>query len=388
MNIFTVAVGPSGLAYKSTPMNYFVVPTLLAVGERVGKPLLMPSRFSVEGMIEYLSKKNNKGEYVNNEGCIVRDEFTSVFKEAYKKDYLMDALEFLSELYDGTVVRRYTRKTQLEEYRKVYVNLIAATTPYLYTVMRREFFVQGTGNRILFVIHKPDSVPKVDGEVFFMSGYELEERIKIIERFSECLANLYNSRLRYVYPDPEAGKMWAEYKAEKSRESLEMFRKDPKNLEYSYVERAPEFALKLSALAAISRGYEAIPLMRSADTYLVNKNDMSYAINRVEKHLKYFRTLLEDWGSVTYEAPVRTYDSNLNYLYSFFEKQPDGVLTQRELLEMSGMVLGVEFSNLMVTLMKVGKVKVLSPKEVEVLDRKTKERHGIKDDDIVYRRVG
>lgn len=297
-------------------------------------------------------------------------------------------MEFLSELYDGTIVKRYTRKAQLESYRKVYVCMIAATTPYLYAVMKRDFFIQGTGNRILFVIHKPESPPKIDGETFFVSGYDLEERIREIESFSASLAALYESRLRYVFPEPEAAEIWAEYKTRKSLESLELFKNDSKNLEYSYVERAPEFVLKIAALAAISRGYKSIPLMRESDTYLINKEDMIYAINRVEKHLKFFREMLEDWGLATREAPIQTYESELNYLYSFFSKSPDGILTQKELLKLSGKVLSNEFHNLIATLIHLGKIKVLSPEEVKSLSRKVIETHKIKEDSIVYKRIG
>jgi len=115
LNTWFLMIGPSGIAYKSAPLKYIVTPTLIKMTEFIDYPIILPHRWSIEGLIEYMAKGFNVG-------IIVRDEFTGLFKETHKQ-YLLDAMEFMSELYDGTLKKRYTRKAKLEEVMNVYVSI-------------------------------------------------------------------------------------------------------------------------------------------------------------------------------------------------------------------------------------------------------------------------
>jgi len=145
-NLFFMCIGPSGIAHKSVPLKYYAIPTLTDYGQRIEEYInkgvqdkklwtkvrpIMPSRFSVEGMIEYLAKEQSQG-------IAIRDEFSSLFKER-SKSYIADILGFLSELYDGVIQKRYTKSYKLEEPKNVCVNLLAATTPYIYSIMDLSF---------------------------------------------------------------------------------------------------------------------------------------------------------------------------------------------------------------------------------------------------------
>jgi hypothetical protein len=77
---------------KSLPMYKYVIPTLESVSEKVGVALILPSRYSIEGMIDWLANKCPQGGLID-------DEFTAVFKEQ-NKGYLSDGMEFLSELHE------------------------------------------------------------------------------------------------------------------------------------------------------------------------------------------------------------------------------------------------------------------------------------------------
>ena len=382
LNVWNMMIGPSGLAYKSTPLMYFVYPTLAGVAELIGKPIIMPGKFSVEGLIEYLSMRHMrgelKGELMHDEGIIVRDEFTSLFKGVYNKGYLADVLEFMSELYDGQMQKRYTKSAKLEESKHVYICLLAATTPYLFSIMERDFFIQGTGNRILYTMFEPKVLPVIDPNEFFMSGGDYMKRVERTNEFARKLADMYNSNLRYIFPMPEAADLWTKYKMEKDKEAAERYRANPQDLQYSYIQRITEMTLKIAALATVSRAQDSIGKLKS-DTLMITEEDMKWAIMKTEKHLEYFRMMLDKWTIVPVSKPVETEEKELKYLLSFIEGNPDHMLTQQELLSLSGYVKNTRFYELIKTLSDMGMIRQLSVEEIKELPKSQKEKHKIKE---------
>ena len=154
LNVFYIMIGPSGIASKSVPINQFARPILTEYNELVGydsnmdppQTCMFPGHFSIEGILQYLSNPDTI-----HSGILMRDEFTNMFADSHKQ-YMGGIIEFLSELYDGHLNARYTRSTKLEKPTNVYATILAATTPYIYKVMTTDFFVQGTGNRVLWVL--------------------------------------------------------------------------------------------------------------------------------------------------------------------------------------------------------------------------------------------
>ena len=376
LNIWSLMIGPSGLAYKSTPLNYYVYPTLAEITELIDKPIIMPSKFSVEGMIEYLSKRE-QGRYVHNEGCIVRDEFTTLFKESRNKQYQADIMEFLSELYDCTVQKRYTRKAKLEEVSKVYITLLAATTPYLFDIMERDFFIQGTGNRILYTIFEPKRPKRLDPDDFFVTREREMERERRLSEFAGRLARVYLSNLRCVFPMDEAKQLWCDWQYKLNSEALKRYHRNRMDVIYTYVQRVPTYALKLAALSAISRSYVTIPKLRG-DTIMCMEQDMEWAIAKAERHIKHFYALLEAWEVMPEESKPEVHERELRRLLRFIKNSPDKMLTQRELLKLSGMVKSNRFYELISTLVSRGEIEVLTDAEVVALPESVKKRHGIK----------
>lgn len=316
LNVWFLMIGPSGMAYKSTPLNYFVYPVLTALTEQVGYNTILPSRYSLEGMIEYLSK-------YCSQGGIIRDEFTSVLKESKGKDYLLDILEFYSELYDGTMQKRFTRGTKLEESKNVYVTFLAATTPYFYRIMKPEFFVQGTGNRILPVIFGGLNKEQLNDtpEEFFYSRRDDAIRGEKIGEYAEILSTVQKSRLQQLVPLPEAGQLWLDFRNEVFLGAKERFEKDPYDLNYTYMVRLPEFAIKLSALHAISRSYtrlirEEMPIMDF---------DMKWGIDKTKNYYKHFQQLLKEWGLRPESANPVSFDQMENTVCSVLESYKEGM---------------------------------------------------------------
>ncbi len=380
LNIWNLMIGPSGLAYKSTPLLYYVYPTLVALTQLIDKPMIMPGRFTLEGMLEYLSEKHPAGPMsgtpMHEEGCIIRDEFTSLFKAVYSKGYMADMMEFLSELYDGSMQKRYTRSYKLEHTEKVYMCLLAATTPYLFSVMERDFFVQGTGNRILYTMFEPSELPIIDPEEFFITGQIHRERMSVNEDFSKRLADVYNSNLRYIFPMPEASVIWAKYKMKKDKEAAGRYRLNSQDLEYSYIQRQPEMTLKIAALATVSRAQNTIGKLRS-DTLMINEEDMAWAVMKTENHLRHFRTLLSKWISTPTSKPVEIEEKELRYVLSFITGNQDNLLTQQEVLQLTGFSKNRKFLELLGTLISRGDIRKLSVDDIKGLTAEVKARHSL-----------
>ncbi len=284
LNTMALMIGPSGLAMKSVVMWGFTYPILVKLGEILELDLIVPNRYSIEGMIEYLST-------VSSYGAFVRDEFTAVFKET-SKSYLGDSLEFLSEIYDGTMQKRYTRRTKLEQTLNVYVPIISATTPYLYKIMKPSFFVQGTGNRPRYPIYELQ-----DNEPDFTPDFSLDMDLKKTRRFdyfAERLALFYKCPVKAIQLTPESVDVWADFNKRIREEGKKRYRKDPFDLTYTYILRSPERVLKYSALRRLSSHLTTIEKYNQP-ALPVMKEDILYAIEEEKKSIENFHKMLRQW---------------------------------------------------------------------------------------------
>jgi hypothetical protein len=103
------------------------------------------------------------------------------------KSYLGDVLEFLSELYDGSIQKRATRTVGIEESQNICINFIGASTPYIFSIMDIGFFIQGTGNRFLYIFNDANLEPTPKD--FFLADISKFERDVQITSFAERLKN-------------------------------------------------------------------------------------------------------------------------------------------------------------------------------------------------------
>jgi len=305
LNLFYVDIGASGLAKKTLAMQYYSKPTLLKLEELLKMKVLLPEEFTAEGMHEYFlssdvpSLQGVERKYdVSLSGTIYQDEFSKFIKEVRSKKYMTGLFEFLSELYDGYVKSRFTRTGKYQPGVKVCVNLVAASTPAILPFLQPEFFRLGLGNRILFVSSGSGIVEKEDSERYFLPELE-DDRLKHINHFADLLQD-YNESVkgRCVIPSPEAGDFLVNYEFLKKSEAKTLFDEDMLSLAYSYIDRLPVFAFKMSALHAIDR--EGMrPWKDSKDNLIeVRKEDVDWATQNVDEHFKHFKKLLDLWENL------------------------------------------------------------------------------------------
>jgi hypothetical protein len=322
-NLFFLAIGPSGLAAKTIPIKYYQFPILMKFKELTGKDVVLPNRFSIEGLISHLKS--------NSSGVIVRDEFSSLFKEK-NKSYLGDVLEFLSELCDGSIQKRATRTVGMEESQSICVNFIGATTPYIFSIMDIGFFVQGTGNRFLYILNEANLEPTP--EDFFFADLSKFERDGQITRFAERLKNfdttLGSQKFTGLLVDDREMIAFRDEMMKKSSEAIN----SNDDVSQRYYVRLSEMAIKLATTKAICN-FENKAMDKENRCFPIMAKDSLWAITKVRKHLEYFERLKTSWKITTVQKPVLVVGNRLEYVKLLIPEK--GNIQRSDLLRKSGM---------------------------------------------------
>ena len=145
----------------------------------------IPISSSSEALLSHLDKPENK------QGILFCDEFGKLAKETKAGNYMANAYENISLLYDGDLGEHETISRGKERGNDLHTCFVACTTPYVLQYMDEKFFYQGTGNRIWWIT-PPNKIkiPEVEYENFvkFWDTYQTEgtkiisEREKIIRK--------------------------------------------------------------------------------------------------------------------------------------------------------------------------------------------------------------
>lgn len=333
LNIYALCIGPSGLANKTVPMKNFVMPILEKAGEVASSDFVLPSRFSLEGLIARLNEGSKKSS-----GLIWTDEFTHVLKEAYGAGYLSEILEFLSELYDGTAQKRYTKKAKLEESKNVFVNFLSATTPYIYEVMKPEMFLQGTANRFLFVVFKDAVERKYTPDQYFARDDAVQNSKETNDLFGATLGEL-RRQLDHGYRvdidrESNAGKILLDFRERCIKQTREQYSEArPRDFGYSYLVRQPEICFKVAAIKAVSdycgSDYTKSSFFRSKvlREILIKEAHAKWAVDMMALYQANFLRLQEEWGRHTTEKkPVLTLDKHQDLIRGYIKDAGGAIL--------------------------------------------------------------
>ncbi len=315
-NLFGMIVGPSGISYKTTPLKH-MYKVLMQVNHKLGsREIIIPSRFTVEGMIKEFGDEDNRS------GIMVRDEFTAMFKDMKNKKYMSGVQEFMSELFDGDIYSRVTVGEGRQNYVQVYINFITATTPYIFTVIDKGYFMQGTGYRFLYVYDHPRKIKKLSHKEFIMDIQETWDVNGDIEKFADKLVKLANVELYRIGFEEEAAKLITDYKYDMEEQSLKLYSADIHDTNYSYMVRMPEKCFKLSGLHCISRNIDELiedvveDELHISTMLLIREVDVEWAIERCNIYLQYYNDMLNYWSSTSQTQTVRTEKSEMEYVKS------------------------------------------------------------------------
>lgn len=301
-NLIFTEIGPSGLANKTTPLKYFAHPILSRFKEITGIDLFRCSRFTIEAMIKEFAE--------NPRGIIIRDEFSSVFKEA-NKGYIGDILEFISEIYDGTTQKRITKSGGLDFVKDIHISILTATTPYIYSVMDTKFFVQGTGNRMLFTISDQIEPKKIDKNFEYPAN--IIERTERIDIFVNKLVDIFNNFKDGKFNGVIMSNKLIDFKNEMSIACSEATKKD-NDTDARYFSRMAEMAYKLATVKGVSHeNAHPIPY-EGFKGYPITADDVDWAIAKTKRHILYYQKMCSQWKIVPDSYKFKTDVEAMDYL--------------------------------------------------------------------------
>ncbi len=325
LNIYALGVGPAGIK-KSLPLFQWTFQLILRTGKLVGKDFLLPNRSSVPGFIDFVSKQDEHGNYIRNQGAILRDEFTGWFREMRDAHWQNDALEFISEMYDGTAQKRMTLSHGLKNPPMMYVNILSATTFDFTNVMDDRFYKQGTGNRILYVFFDPEKyiVSKIDPVDYFREENRGDYE-SLMEKYSKTLEKTYRRNIRSIGMDPDAAALWAEFKHKCDLEWHTKLRAEPNGWSFHPIRRYPEYALKLSGIYSVSEFIES-----QVPEIVVTEKAMRRAISLVEKCGESFRNIVKMKTTYKPQKKVESIFEQAKTELMKLASAPDGMMNLRD----------------------------------------------------------
>ncbi|HVP23112.1 MAG TPA: hypothetical protein VMS77_04295 [Conexivisphaerales archaeon] len=293
-NMFFVNISPSGTG-KSPPL-------------RLGKHVMKrfeptypaPGKFTPPGFTQrVLGLSMRNGQQVQGTphpyNLIASDEMSKLLGLSKGPGPFSENLEFFSELWDGEIEGQITRTYGYEGSVPVYASLMGASSDLFLSRLEDDFFIQGTGNRILFMRETVN--PKdINGDEFFFPLGRDPERENLIEDTVQKLKFLQSCRGAIIMP----ADIWAEYRNRIARQAAA----GGATLESSYLIKMPENALKLAINYAASR----LSVRQDQQLgYMVNvfEEDMRRAIEDIETYNELRKKVLDAWREVRYESRRR-----------------------------------------------------------------------------------
>ncbi len=335
-NLFFIIVGASGLSMKSVPLMKVARPILKKLTKAVNDDVLKDAGIKEE---EFLARKmaNNKADAKERgkdewkkekawldeleksmvdfvtptsftsellttflskhpQGLICGDEYTKMFKGTLKKDYLTDNMEDLSRMYDCDMEKKGTQTRGIENPEDAYVSFTSATTYYLLTIMTDDFFLQGTGNRILWILDEelyPMDIEKEEGKFF----WDLNRETEFNNKMDELVIKLMNVRYLpegIIMPNYAAGIMLDRYRIEMYNEAVKKFNEDILNKDANLISRLAQNSMKLALAHAIGRyAVDDRGTYHDVTQLEIVEEDAKWAIEKTRKHYEYYKRMWE-----------------------------------------------------------------------------------------------
>ncbi len=352
--LFMTHIGKSGLGNK-TPMKKRLEDLVEVYEQRKQQEILAPSRsFSTQGFTDWVTgvdwaivkkkdkKKGNAEPDIEGnvppefnirphyQNLILSDEFSTFLGESRGYQHMATHLEFLSELWDGRIQASSTRTHGVVRSQKVYVTLYTAASYRFLQLMQSDMWLQGFGNRVLWIVGEPDSVD-VQGLDFFFGDNKDDEwdslvedtinKLTILKEYEHALISFGDSGRH------NAANLWANYKNKINKLIKESADTDFRT---SYYAKMAENALRLSVVYVASR----MCLMPNKTIYVMTE-DMERAIADMEEYMNMFHKLINLWGEIRakpIEEPPKSSKYDMVNLLKIAQNHFKGLVSMTRLL--------------------------------------------------------
>lgn len=285
-NLFFIYIGRSGIAIKTPPIK--MVKKIL---HAYNKEVICPTRFNSESFAEWVegtsgkvgSKQNRKKIKPHSINICVADEASRILGDIKHNPNRRDLLEFISKLWDNEIEGKYTRGHQIEGNISVYFSMLGASSRYFYKLLEKDFFTQGTGNRILWIVDVKFNPPKLNAKKFF---YQYARDNKFNELRDKIVGMMRTISEAYgIWIENDAGELWVEFANKIFAQIVKM-----KEWEGEYSAKVALNALKLSMCYASSRlNIDPVNMIH------IEKEDMQRAINDSVKYVQMWKLAMLQW---------------------------------------------------------------------------------------------
>jgi hypothetical protein len=173
---------------------------------------------------------------------------------------------------------------QIEGNINVYFSMLAASSRDFYRLLNKDFFIQGTGNRILWIVEDKFVPPKLNPDKFF---YQYAQDNKFVEFRNSIIDGMRKISSAYgIWIDKDASELWINY-ANKLFENIVTL----KDNEAEYSAKVALNVLKLSMCYAASR-FNIDP----NNMIMISLEDMQTAIEDGKEYLRMWKLAMVQWS--------------------------------------------------------------------------------------------
>jgi len=277
--VFAIDIGASGLGVKTPPLR-----VARKIVEEFNLDYLKTGKFTPQGLREWIApditipNKDGTMKKPHKTFLLLRDEASTLFGE--QADYMKDLYEDLSEIWDGFLQGYSTRGFGDEGNTEVYGSLLAAGSPKILAGLDPMFFVQGLGNRVLWVFE--DAVFKPFPPDFFFGSAQDSELETLIQETVSHMRELENACESATIWKPDAWLIWA-------NTLRESFTKPGDDAMKEYQSKAILNTLRLAANYAASR----FSVTNSGDV-AVSEADLAMAIDDMKVFVQMWQKVVTE----------------------------------------------------------------------------------------------
>ena len=150
-------------------------------------------------------------------------------------------------MYDGFIQKRVTRRAGVEVVLHPYVTFLGTATPYLYGVLTDDFFVQGLGNRIMYILWD-GKYSNITSDFYALEAEDESNEDVIPDDIINKLLELSKVRTPIIMCPDKLAEITNRYR-EAANKALE----DRKYILSSYISRLHTLILKLVVIKSIAR---------------------------------------------------------------------------------------------------------------------------------------
>jgi hypothetical protein len=127
--------------------------------------------------------------------------------------------------------------------------------------------------------------------------------------------------------DDESLEIWVNYRNKLNDEIKERWLKDDQDIHSSYIARMAEMAVKIAGLHFLSRMYDRLLVGDAPELLVIEKEDIEYGINRMNRAYSDFKKMLVAWRKhKPAPAPVINVKERVHQYVSALDSAPNKTL--------------------------------------------------------------